>query len=107
MMQQGLQGKTWGRIRTSLVASLVIFCIESILGNADLASIHASQTINLLYQWRLPHVISDKALCTQDAFEENLYPAFPGLDLQALLYLDNQTQVVHLDFVRHLDAALP
>lgn len=90
----------------SQIASLVIFCVESLMGNADSASIHASRSINLIYQWRFQHAKSDKALCAQDAFEEDLYPAFPGLDLQALLHLDDRTKHVHLDLARILDAAM-
>lgn len=105
-MREGLQRQIWGRTRTTLIASLVIFCIESLLNNADSASIHASKSISLLYQWRHQHAISDKHLCAQDAFEEDLYPAFPGLDLQALLHLDDRPQVVHSEFQKYLDQGL-
>ena len=77
------------------------------MGNADSASIHAARSVNLISQWWLQHLKSGKALCASDAFEEDLYPAFPGLDLQGLLHLDIRTKEVHLEFTRFIDEALP
>ena len=103
MMQEELQGKLWGHTRTALIASLLIYCIESLLGNVHSASIHAARSIGLLYTWRHQHAVSGKSLCAQDAFEQDLYPAFPGLDIQALLHLDDRPRNVHLGFQIYLD----
>ena len=103
LMRGGLRDKLWDRSRTALIASLAIFCIENLLGNPDSAFIHASRSISLLYQWRYQHAISDKHLCAQDAFEEDLYPAFPGLDLQAMFYLDHRPPSIHSGFQRYLN----
>jgi hypothetical protein len=77
------------------------------MGNADSASIYASRSINLLCQWHRQLGISGNTLCAQDAFEAELYPAFPGLDLQALMHLDDRTKDVQLSFTKDLDHAIP
>jgi hypothetical protein len=106
LMRRGLQEKLWGRTRTALIASLVIFCVESLLGDPDSASIHASRSMSLLYQWVPQHAVRDKHLCAQDAFEEALYPAFPGLDLQAMLHLDHRPPSLHYRFQKYLSDGL-
>ncbi|KAF8851379.1 hypothetical protein BDZ45DRAFT_808373 [Acephala macrosclerotiorum] len=87
-------------LRKALVACLLVFCFENMLGNQLSAAKHAESGLMLLYQWKTGNNLLDEAWETQKMwtdrlFEEDLLEAFNALDLQILLFIDNRSKTVH------------
>jgi hypothetical protein len=97
-------------LRKALMACLLVFCLESLQGHQVSASAHASSGVNLVYQWSIQQSKPEKrrpGQCAQEArLEEDLYYAFVGLDLQALLFLDSRPAQIHQSFQEGMNRAI-
>ncbi|PMD35948.1 hypothetical protein L207DRAFT_569350 [Hyaloscypha variabilis F] len=86
-------------LRNALIACLLVFIFEGMLGNQAAAAAHAESGLNLLFQ----SVINDipgrswevRKAATHKYFEEDLLMAFSALDLQVLLFIDRRSKTVH------------
>ncbi|KAE9371411.1 hypothetical protein N431DRAFT_426074 [Stipitochalara longipes BDJ] len=86
-------------LRNALIACLLVFIFEGMLGNQAAAVLHAESGLNLLFQ----SAISDhsgqsferRKATTHKHFEEDLLLAFSALDLQVLLFIDRRSKTVH------------
>jgi hypothetical protein len=70
-------------LRKALVACLLIFCFEGLLGNQASAAAHAESGLNLLYSWtnsNNPPGQTNKPLGDR-VLEKNFIEAFTALDL--------------------------
>ncbi|KAE8447828.1 hypothetical protein EG329_010057 [Mollisiaceae sp. DMI_Dod_QoI] len=87
-------------LRKALVACLLVFCFENMLGNQLSAAKHAESGLMLLYHLTTRKNISgeawDSPMVWEDhLIEEELLEAFNALDLQILLFIDNRSKPVH------------
>ncbi len=91
-------------LQKALVACLLVFCFESMVGNQVSAAIHAESGLALLHSWSMsqttPQNPSGKPWPTERVWssqilEPDLLEAFNALDLQVLLFIDNRTKDVH------------
>ncbi|KAG4433935.1 hypothetical protein IFR05_010580 [Cadophora sp. M221] len=87
-------------LRKALIACLLVFCFEGMLGNQAAAAIHAQRGLMLLHQWTAGNNPFGKPFQTQKAwqdqlFEEDLLEAFNSLDSQVLLFIDTRDKAVH------------
>ncbi|KUJ17507.1 uncharacterized protein LY89DRAFT_668827 [Mollisia scopiformis] len=87
-------------LRKALIACLLVYCFENMLGNQLSAAKHAESGLMLLYQWTtgknlLGETWGTQKLWTDHLFEEDLLGAFNSLDLQVLLFVDNRSKEVH------------
>ncbi|KAK0112525.1 hypothetical protein ONS96_001761 [Cadophora gregata f. sp. sojae] len=87
-------------LRKALIACLLVFCFEGMLGNQAAAAIHAQRGLMLLHQWTTGNNPFGKPFQTQKAwqdqpFEEDLLEAFNALDSQVLLFIDTRDKSVH------------
>jgi hypothetical protein len=87
-------------LRKALLACLLVFCFESMIGNQVSATIHAESGWMLLHEWSMRKNPSGKPWLTDKAWDENvlerdLLEAFSALDLQILLFIDNRSKAVH------------
>ena len=87
-------------LRKALIACLLVFCFEGMLGNQAAAAIHAQRGLMLLHQWTTGNNPFGKPFQTQKAwqdqlFEEDLLEAFNALDSQVLLFIDTREKSVH------------
>lgn len=78
-------------VRNALIAGLLVFCVESILGRHGSASQHAINAVNLFYRWKFGRRTETRSgivySAQQITIEDDLSSAYFGLDLQALLFL--------------------
>ncbi|KAH9212784.1 hypothetical protein DL95DRAFT_339944 [Leptodontidium sp. 2 PMI_412] len=87
-------------LRKALIACLLVFCFEGMVGNQAAAAIHAQRGLMLLHQWTTGNNPFGKPFQTQKAwqdqlFEEDLLEAFNALDSQVLLFIDTRDKAVH------------
>ncbi|CZR56576.1 uncharacterized protein PAC_06465 [Phialocephala subalpina] len=86
-------------LRKALVACLLVFCFENMLGNQLSAAKHAESGLMLLYQWTTGNNVLGEAWETQKVWEDHLFEdlleAFNALDLQILLFIDNRSPTIH------------
>jgi hypothetical protein len=87
-------------LRKALVACLLVFCFEGMLGNQASASLHAESGLMLLHQWSTNKNPSGKPWVTEKAWKDqllegDLLEAFTALDSQVLIFMDHRTAVVH------------
>ncbi|KAH7333087.1 hypothetical protein BKA65DRAFT_507112 [Rhexocercosporidium sp. MPI-PUGE-AT-0058] len=87
-------------LRKALIACLLVFCFEGMLGNQAAAAIHAQRGLMLLHQWTTGNNPFGKPFQTQkdwqdQIFEEDLLEAFNALDSQVLLFIDTRDNAVH------------
>lgn len=86
-------------LRNALIACLLVFIFEGMLGNQAAAAMHAESGLNLLFQ----SAIGDspgkswqgQKSATHQRFEEDLLLAFSALDLQVLLFMDRRSKTIH------------
>lgn len=87
-------------IRKSLIACILVFCVESLLGRQSAACSHASSGVNLLYRCH-------RKSPTYNIFDtDDLHSAFTSLDLQALLLVNTQTLEIHKTLKTGLDIGI-
>ncbi|KAL2065882.1 hypothetical protein VTL71DRAFT_3552 [Oculimacula yallundae] len=87
-------------LRKALIACLLVFCFEGMLGNQAAAAIHAQRGLMLLHHWTAGNNPSGTPLKTEKIwrdrlFEEDLLEAFNALDSQVLLFIDTREKAVH------------
>jgi hypothetical protein len=86
-------------LRNALIACLLVFIFEGMLGNQTAAAVHAESGLNLLFQSAtgdgLGKSWKDRKRSIHHHFEEDLLMAFSALDLQVLLFIDRRSKVVH------------
>jgi len=86
-------------IRNALVACLLVFVFEGMLGNQAAAALHAESGLNLLFQSVTSNNIDQswevRKAATHSYFEEDLLMAFSTLDLQVLLFIDRRSKEAH------------
>lgn len=87
-------------LRKALIACLLVFCFEGMLGNQAAAAIHAQRGLMLLHQWTKGNNPLGKPYLTQKAwadqlFENDLLEAFNALDSQILIFIDMRSKEVH------------
>ena len=87
--------------RKVLMACLLVFCFEGLQGHHLSASLHALGGLDLLYKFK---ALKDRPkgqfpidCMGRGAIEDDLYTAFAGLDLQALIFLDNRPASLHAE----------
>jgi hypothetical protein len=87
-------------LRKAMIACLLVFTFEGMLGNQASAAGHAESGLMLLYRYmngenstQIPWQIR-KDWC-EHLFEEELLHTFTVLDLQVLLFMDHRSQEVH------------
>jgi hypothetical protein len=86
-------------LRNALIACLLVFIFEGMLGNQTAAAVHAESGLNLLFQSAtgdgLGKSWQDRKTSIHHRFEEDLLMAFSALDLQVLLFIDRRSKAVH------------
>ena len=96
--------------RNALIACLLVFCFESIMGHQAAASAHASSAINLLYRWGSEQsnpIVGRKDHPSHNILgEDDLYSAFAGLDLQALLFVDSRPLGIHQSLISDMNQVI-
>lgn len=80
--------------RRSLMACLLVFCLESLQGYQTSASNQASVGVNLLQRWCIEN---RGTYAHYHAIEEDICHGLSSLDLQALLFLDTRSPRLHRD----------
>lgn len=88
--------------RQALMACLLVFCFESFQGHQASASIHASGGLELVSRlrdiprtrWQTPGEESGGSHLSS-AMDDDLYTAYAGLDIQALLFIDTRSPTAH------------
>jgi hypothetical protein len=100
-MREAIQAKIHD-IRKALIACILVFCFESLQGHQAMASAHATSGVNLLCQWKGDQKEHTRTL----PMEEDLYAAFSGLDLQALLFMDSRPATVHQSLKAEMNASI-
>jgi len=80
--------------RRSLMACLLVFCLESLQGYQTSASNQASAGVNLLQRWCIEN---RGTYAHYHAIEEDICHGLSSLDLQALLFLDTRSPRLHRD----------
>ena len=94
-------------LRKALIACLLVFCFESLQGRLASAAAYATSAVSLLYRWELEQSNPRISHHTrQSPIEEDLYLAFSGLDLQALLLVDNRPTSAHEDLKVEMSKAI-
>jgi Fungal Zn(2)-Cys(6) binuclear cluster domain/Fungal specific transcription factor domain len=86
-------------LRNALVACLLVFIFEGMLGNQAAAVVHAESGLNLLFDSAIG-TNPGKSWRGQKAnahlhFEADLLEAFSALDLQVLLFVDRRSKATH------------
>jgi hypothetical protein len=86
-------------LHNALIACLLVFVFEGMLGNQAAAAVHAESGLNLLFKsamndnprksWR------SQATSTHQHFEKDLLLALSNLDLQVLLFIDRRSKETH------------
>jgi hypothetical protein len=87
-------------LRKALIACLLVFCFEGMLGNQASASQHAESGLMLLHQWSTRKNTRGSPWLTQrpwkdHPFEGDLLEAFTALDSQVLIFMDHRTVSEH------------
>jgi hypothetical protein len=86
-------------LRNALIACLLVFIFEGMLGNQAAAAAHAESGLNLLFQSAINDIPGRswevRKAATHKYFEEDLLMAFNALDLQVLLFIDRRSKTVH------------
>ena len=90
-------------LRVALIACLLVFIFEGMLGNQATAAIHAESGLNLLFQsaagedWgkvaNTPWQGRNAAV--HQRFDDDLMMALTTLDLQVLMFIDRRSKAVH------------
>lgn len=85
-------------LRNALIACLLVFTFEGMLGNQAAAAVHAESGLNLLFQSAIgsnPGLTwQAKKASTHQHFEDDLLEAFNALDLQLLLFMDKRSKTI-------------
>ncbi|RDW65975.1 hypothetical protein BP6252_09610 [Coleophoma cylindrospora] len=89
-------------LRKALLASLLIFCFESMLGNQVTAALHAARGLMLLHPWKAGNRLHKRTRAT-DILERELLETFHALDLQVLLFIDNRKNEAHRQTMARLN----
>ncbi|KAA8577093.1 hypothetical protein EYC84_007099 [Monilinia fructicola] len=94
-MQEAINKNEGLSPRTALIACMLVFCIESIQGHQESASIHATNGIVMMYDLYK----ADGARCSfgrDNHIGPELQRAFTDLDLQVLYFFDLRSTAHHL-----------
>lgn len=86
-------------LQKALIASLLVFCVESMLGNQAAAALHAERGLMLLRPWKVGNQSYGKKSRIENVSREHisegdLLETFDSLDLQVLLFIDNRNYEV-------------
>lgn len=98
-MRLAIENQTRDR-RKALVACLLVFCFECLLGRQAAASSYASSGVSLLYSCH-----ADKVSPTSFV-EDDVYSAFSGLDLQSLILVNTQSLATHHSLKEDINVVL-
>jgi Fungal specific transcription factor domain len=86
-------------LRNALIACLLVFTFEGMLGNQAAAAVHAESGLNLLFNSAIGNnpglTWEAKKASTHQHFEDDLLEAFNALDLQLLLFMDKRSKTIH------------
>ena len=86
-------------MRNALIACLLVFIFEGMLGNQAAAAVHAESGLNLLFQSAITNKPGQswetRKAATHQYYEEDLLMAFSALDLQVLLFIDRRSKDTH------------
>lgn len=104
-MREAIHGPKKDSIQP-LIASLLVFCVECLLGHRSAASLHASSAVSLISQLRCKRLEETFAFSgpSPDPLDIELYSAFSNLDLQALLFVDNRPWKMHQDLLTEMES---
>ena len=98
-MRLAIQNQVKDR-RKALVACLLVFCFECLLGRQAAASSYASSGVSLLYSCHADQ------LSPSSLVEDDLYSAFSGLDLQSLIHVNIRTLATHQNLKDDINVVL-
>ncbi|RDW62581.1 hypothetical protein BP5796_10883 [Coleophoma crateriformis] len=98
-------------LRKALIACLLVYCFEGILGNQASAIAHAESGLMLLYHWKHSKTMAKPWKLARTAWEEDylereITEAFTALDLQVLCFIDSRSQEIHRQTVQAESALL-
>lgn len=87
-------------LRKALIACLLVFCFESMLGNQLSAAQHAESRLMLLWQWTMDRFVNKEPGAIEKGWktvllEGDILETLNALDLQVLLFIDNRTPEIH------------
>ncbi|KAE9366939.1 hypothetical protein N431DRAFT_487398 [Stipitochalara longipes BDJ] len=82
--------------RRSLMACMLVFCLECLQGYQNSASNQASIGVALLQRW----CIDGQSLSHVKKVEDDICYGLSSLDLQALLFLDTRSVSIHRDLLK-------
>jgi hypothetical protein len=86
-------------LHNALIACLLVFIFEGMLGNQAAAAVHAESGLNLLFKFATGDnpgkSWKSQATSTHQNFEEDLLLALSNLDLQVLLFIDRRSKETH------------
>jgi hypothetical protein len=86
-------------LHNALIACLLVFVFEGMLGNQAAAAVHAESGLDLLFKsaiYRNPgKSCQSQATSTHQHFEEGLLLALRNLDFQVLLFIDRRSKETH------------
>lgn len=86
-------------LRNALIACLLVFIFEGMLGNQAAAVIHAESGLNLLFESAVGNDPGKPWRGQKENahlhFEDDLLEAFNALDLQVLLFIDRRSKAIH------------
>ncbi|KAH8782330.1 hypothetical protein F5882DRAFT_405872 [Hyaloscypha sp. PMI_1271] len=89
---RGARGKH--ELHNALIACLLVFVFEGMLGNQAAAAVHAECGMDLLFKSAL-NDLQSQAPPTYQHFEKDLLLALSNLDLQVLLFIDKRSKETH------------
>ncbi len=101
-------------LRNALIACLLVFVFEGMLGNQAAAAIHAESGLNLLFQsapgedWgKIANTLwQGRNAAVSQRFDDDLMMALTTLDLQVLMFIDRRSKAVHEKIKKMLTTTL-
>lgn len=99
-------------INKILLACILLFCFQTMSGNAASAVANATSGMMLLLQWIQTHPNQSAEFFLNNEWQEqpideDLMLALAGLDMQVLFFLDNRPEPVHLFMVEEANKIIP
>ena len=101
----GMQGAIAGgrhNIRYALIACLLVFCFESMLGDPTSAARNARSGLGLLAEYMASRGGSSSPPGQSCGLETDILQAFAALDLHVLFFLDTRSESQHAGLVEQL-----
>jgi hypothetical protein len=81
-------------LHNALIACLLVFVFEGMLGNQAAAAVHAESGMDLFFNSAMNDMQS-QATSTHEHFEKDLLLALSNLDIQVLLFIDRRSKETH------------